>query len=54
MKNWFYFHVFSAADVDTHETPSRPSKAAQQDRRIEIQPAEDEEGKLMWIHALVT
>lgn len=39
------FLLLSAADVDTHETPSRPSKAAQQDRRIEIQPAEDEEGK---------
>lgn len=30
-------------DNDTHDTPSRPTKASQQDRRIDIQPAEDEE-----------
>lgn len=34
---------FPANDADAHETPSRPSKASQQDRRIDIQPAEDEE-----------
>lgn len=34
---------YVAGDTDSHETPSRPSKAAQQDRRIDIQPAEDEE-----------
>ncbi|XP_031640290.1 SWI/SNF-related matrix-associated actin-dependent regulator of chromatin subfamily E member 1-like isoform X2 [Contarinia nasturtii] len=28
---------------DSHDTPSRPTKASQQDRRIDIQPAEDEE-----------
>lgn len=32
-------------DADTHEPPVRPSKATQQERRIDIQPAEDEEGK---------
>ncbi len=33
------------ADVDSHhETPSRPAKGSQADRRIDIQPAEDEEG----------
>lgn len=30
-------------DNDAHDTPSRPTKASQQDRRIDIQPAEDEE-----------
>lgn len=31
------------SEAVAHETPSRPSKASQQDRRIDIQPAEDEE-----------
>lgn len=31
------------ADADSHETPSRPAKGSQADRRIDIQPAEDEE-----------
>lgn len=30
-------------DNDTHDTPSRPTKGSQHDRRIDIQPAEDEE-----------
>lgn len=34
----------AANDSDTHDTPSRPTKGSQQDRRIDIQPAEDEEG----------
>lgn len=32
------------AEADSHETPSRPAKGSQADRRIDIQPAEDEEG----------
>lgn len=35
-------------DSDAHETPSRPSKGSQQDRRIDIQPAEDEDGTLTY------
>lgn len=31
------------SENDSHDTPSRPTKASQQDRRIDIQPAEDEE-----------
>lgn len=33
----------AASENDPHDTPSRPTKASQQDRRIDIQPAEDEE-----------
>lgn len=37
------------ADADSHETPSRPSKSSQADRRIDIQPAEDEEGSSFFL-----
>lgn len=33
----------SSNENDPHDTPSRPTKSSQQDRRIDIQPAEDEE-----------
>lgn len=33
----------ASSEIDSHDTPSRPTKASQQDRRIDIQPAEDEE-----------
>lgn len=33
----------AANESDSHDTPSRPTKASQQDRRIDIQPAEDED-----------
>lgn len=33
----------AANDSDVHDTPSRPTKGSAQDRRIDIQPAEDEE-----------
>lgn len=33
----------AANESDAHDTPSRPTKASQQDRRIDIQPAEDED-----------
>ncbi|XP_055314603.1 SWI/SNF-related matrix-associated actin-dependent regulator of chromatin subfamily E member 1 isoform X3 [Sitodiplosis mosellana] len=33
----------AGSENDPHDTPSRPTKASQQDRRIDIQPAEDEE-----------
>lgn len=37
--------IFKAsAESDVHETPSRGSSKSQQDRRIDIQPAEDEDG----------
>lgn len=39
-------YLGTAADADTHETPRSSSKVQQQDRRIDIQPAEDEDGKL--------
>lgn len=32
-----------SADNDSHDTPSRPPKGSQQDRRIDIQPAEDDD-----------
>lgn len=32
-----------ANQSDAHDTPSRPTKSSQQDRRIDIQPAEDED-----------
>ena len=35
--------MFRVAEAESHETPSRPTKGAQQDRRIDIQPADDEE-----------
>lgn len=39
------FCLYTAnAEADSHETPSRPAKGSQADRRIDIQPAEDEEG----------
>lgn len=38
------FSHLANADADSHETPSRPAKGSQADRRIDIQPAEDEEG----------
>lgn len=37
-------YILATAEAESHETPSRPSKASQQDRRIDIQPAEDEDG----------
>lgn len=33
----------ASSENDSHDTPSRPTKGSQQDRRIDIQPAEDEE-----------
>lgn len=33
----------ASSENDPHDTPSRPIKGSQQDRRIDIQPAEDEE-----------
>lgn len=47
------FHT--ATEVDSHETPSRPTKGSQADRRIDIQPAEDEEGSnVLFLRILAT
>lgn len=35
------------ADTDSHDPPRTSSKSQQQDRRIDIQPAEDEDGKVL-------
>ncbi|XP_059611111.1 uncharacterized protein LOC132258030 isoform X2 [Phlebotomus argentipes] len=43
---WHRYHsnkLKAGADADPHETPRSSSKSQQQERRIDIQPAEDEE-----------
>ena len=38
-------HIKANTDTDIHEAPSRSNAKSQQERRIDIQPAEDEDGK---------